>query len=119
MKTLLILLSALGILISNGFAQVVFRLKYVADDLDLKNPANHAFQINTLDVRTPSTFLKIGDTIPKTKLKLERFEQKSGKDPHGKEIDLPELTLRNTATGEIFVLPWNKIVNVPGAVKGK
>ncbi|RYD69146.1 MAG: hypothetical protein EOP84_29010, partial [Verrucomicrobiaceae bacterium] len=56
------------------YVRVPFRLKFVVHDIDKNNPKNSSFQINTLDVRTPSNFLPLGATIPKTKYKLDSFE---------------------------------------------
>jgi hypothetical protein len=96
------------------YIRVPFRLKFVADDVDKKDPSKSTFQINTLDLRTPSTFLPIGETIPKTKFKLEKFEQKTAVNPKtGAEDDVSELTVLNTETGDRVVLIKNQITDSP------
>ncbi|RYD62264.1 MAG: hypothetical protein EOP84_34770 [Verrucomicrobiaceae bacterium] len=119
MKTLLILLSIFSFLAVSGSAQEAFRLRFTAYDLNRDEPLKNSFQINCLDLREPSSFLTIGEVLPKTKLKLIRFETKLSKDAQGAELDVSELTLRHMETGEESVLPLKKIVNVPNATKGR
>src|SRR5687767_13406043 len=53
------------------FIQVAFRLIFSAYDGDPKTdkPEKMNFQINTVDLRQPSEFLKLGDPVPNTKFK--------------------------------------------------
>lgn len=96
------------------YVRVPFRLKFVVHDVNTKDPSKSTFQINTLDVRTPSTFLAIGETIPKTKYKLESFEQKTAVNAStGAEEDVSELTVVNTETADRVVLVLNKITDSP------
>jgi len=86
------------------------RLKFQAYDGDEKEQAKMTFQINTLDIRQPSEFLNIGDTIRKTGLKLTKFVHKELKDPKtGEAKDVSELTVVNTTTGVETVLVLDKI----------
>ncbi|HWL54228.1 MAG TPA: Amuc_1099 family pilus-like system protein [Chthoniobacteraceae bacterium] len=84
-----------------------FRLKFAAyvDD---------SFQINTLDLRQPSQFLKLGETIGGTKFKLLSFEKKTVTNENtGSEQDISELTVQNEETQENVVLILNRIVDSP------
>lgn len=84
-----------------------FRLKFAAyvDD---------SFQINTLDLRQPSQFLKLGDTISGTKFKLLSFEKKTVINENtGSEQDISELTVQNEDTQENVVLILNQVVDSP------
>jgi len=84
-----------------------FRLKFAAyvDD---------SYQINTLDLRQPSQFLKIGDTIAGTRFKLIRFEPKKLVNPNtGAEQDISELTVRNEETQQDVVLVLNRVADSP------
>jgi len=84
-----------------------FRLKFAAyvDD---------SYQINTLDLRQPSQFLKIGETIHGTHFKLIRFEPKKFVNPStGAEQDISELTVRNEENQQDVVLVLNKIADSP------
>src|SRR6266478_7689787 len=60
------------------FIQVPFRLKFNSYDGDPKKdkPEDLTFQINTLEYRSPSVFLHIGDNVFKDKFKIIKFEFK-------------------------------------------
>jgi hypothetical protein len=92
-----------------------FRIKFQAYDGDPKKPGSMAFQINTLDVRQPTVFIMLGDTIPKTKLRLAKFEQKHFSGPNTEEDDISELTVVNVETKEATVLVISKVMNIPAA----
>ena len=92
-----------------------FRLVFKGYDGDSKTgkPESFAFQVDTIDQRRPSEFLKLGDFIPKTHLKLLKFEFKEAFDAKLHEkVDVSELTVLNTVTKKTAVLPPNKIVDV-------
>ncbi len=95
-------------------AHVPFRLLFNAHDFDPKlgKPEKAEFQINTMDLRQPSEFLKIGETITKTKWKLAKFEFKTRLNPETKEEDdVSELTLVNTETKQEVVLILNRVTD--------
>jgi hypothetical protein len=95
------------------FVKVPFRLKFQTYNGDVKNPASLDFQINTLDVRSPSEFLKIGETIARI-FKIEKFEFKEVlNEAIGEKVDVSELTLVNTETNDPVVLILNKVVDSP------
>jgi hypothetical protein len=97
--------------------RVPFRLRFLAYDGDLKKDPKFekfSFQIKTMDLRQPSEFLSIGDTVANTKFKLEKFEYKTKMNPSTlDEEDVSELTVVNTETGDKAVLVLNKVVNSP------
>ena len=96
--------------------RVPFRLRFLGYDGDPKKdkPEKFEFQINTLDLRQPTEFLKLGDTVSKTNFKLEKFEYKTAKNKNtDEEEDVSELTVRNTETGDKAVLILNRIVDSP------
>lgn len=70
-----------------------------------------SFQINPLDYRLPSQLLRMNDSVAE-QFKIIKFEKKVSLDASGIEQDLSELTLQNES-GEIVVLPLNKVVNSP------
>lgn len=81
------------------------RLKFQAYDGDPKKPEAMTFQVNTLDIRQPSDFLQLGNTISKTNYKLTKFTFKERKNPKtGATEDVSELTVFNTLTRQEFVL---------------
>jgi hypothetical protein len=91
------------------YIRVPFRLLFNAHD----GPEGE-FQINTLDLRQPSQFLKIGDAVANTKFKLEKFEPKAETNAStGEESDVSELTLVNTETQERIVLVLAKVTDSP------
>ena len=92
------------------FEKVPFRLVFKSYDGNPVGPKKDpidkfSFQIDTLDLRQPSDFLHIGDVVPKTKFKLEKFEYKTVFNDSIKENeDASELTLVDTETGDKIVL---------------
>jgi len=93
---------------------VAFRLIFKAYDGD---PAKGrletiSFQIDTLDLRQPSDFLHLGQLVPNTRYKLEKFVQKFAPNPAGKQ-DISELTLVDTVTQQKVVLILNKVIDSP------
>ena len=87
---------------------IPFRLRF-----DAKN--GDTIQINLVDVaEAPTWFGKVGGVINLTKppFKVTKFEAKSRKD--GDLLrDVSEVTVQNTETGEVIVLPKQQEVNSP------
>lgn len=103
-------------------AHVPFRLIFNAYDGDpLKDlPEKFSFQINTVDLRQPSEFLKLGETVPKTKWKLAKFRFNQRLDRKTKEMeDISELTLVNTETRQEVVLILNYVKDMAAPVPKK
>jgi len=89
------------------FVKVPFRLKFTAYDGD-------SFQINTLDVRQPSQFVKLGDMIAGTKFKVLKFESKKIPNPStGIDADVSELIIQNTETQEMVALTLDRVIDSP------
>ena len=90
------------------FIKKPFRLLFPAYDDD-------SFQINTLDLRQPTQFCKLGDKIGGTKFKIVKFEHKTVPNPKtdGAELDVSELTLQNLETEVQVVLVLNRTVDSP------
>lgn len=99
------------------FEKVPFRLifkSYDGDPKKTKDYSKFSFQIDTLDLRQPSEFLKLGDMVPNTKFKLEKFEFKEAYNPKIEEKEeVSELTLVDTITGDRIVLVVNKVTDSP------
>ena len=89
------------------FVQVPFRLKFSGTPDD-----GQTFSINTLDLRQPTVFLKIGDMIPRTPYKVVGYEKKSIS-ADGFDKDVSELTVENQDSGQKIVLVYDKPVNDP------
>jgi len=99
------------------FEKVPFRLVLKAYDGDPKKTKDYSkfsFQIDTLDLRQPSDFLNIGNMVPNTKFKVDKFEFKEAFNPKIEEKeDVSELTLVDTITGDKVVLVLNKVIDSP------
>lgn len=98
-----------------SWIKVPFRLLFNAVDgnPEKDKPEKLEFQINTVDLRQPSEFLKIGQMVSRTKFKLKGFEYKTVPDPNAGTKDVSELTLENTETGETIVLVKEKVTDSP------
>lgn len=84
-----------------------FRMKFSAYDED-------SFQINALDIKIPSQFLKIGEKIDRTKFKIIKFEKKVEHNAStGQESDVSELTVVNEETNEEVRLILDRVVDSP------
>jgi hypothetical protein len=87
-------------------ARAPYRIAWKVRDGDI-------FQVNTVDVRQPSAFLKVGEFIPNTKLKLEKLKDlRPPPDPLGDPGDPSELTILNTDTKKSMVIFLGKIADV-------
>lgn len=98
------------------FISVPFRLVFKAYDGDPKKPkpTTDGYQVNTLDLRQPSEFLKIGEKVANTKFKLVKFVHKTRPNPStGEDEDISELTLENIETKEPVVLVLNRVTDSP------
>ncbi len=88
------------------YQQIPFRLVF-------KARTNETVQINTIDLRQPSQFLKVGDKIARTKFEIIKLEIKEGVDSYGTPKDISELTIRNTETTAEIILVLGVIANSP------
>jgi len=89
------------------FIKVPFRLKFEAYD-------EGSFQINTIDVRQPTQFVKLGEMIAGTKYKALKFEKKSVLNPNtGVDRDVSELTVEHSESGLQVVLVVGTESNSP------
>lgn len=99
------------------FEKVPFRLVlkgYDGDPRRTKDYSKFSFQIDTLDLRQPSEFLNLGNMVPNTKFKVEKFEFKEAYNPKIEEKeDVSELTLVDTITGDKIVLVLNRVIDSP------
>ncbi len=74
------------------------------------------YGINTIDLREPTQFLKIGDTIRGTRFKLINFKEKYQPNKYGTEMDVSELTLEQEETKEQLTLVKEKMAISPESV---
>ena len=93
-----------------------FRLVFKAYDGDPKKPkpASDGYQVNTVDLRQPSEYLKIREQVANTKFKLVKFQYKTRPNPKTEEDeDISELTVENVETKEEIVLVLNRVTDSP------
>ena len=90
-----------------------FLFNAYAGDPKKDGPGKMEFQINTIDLKQPSEFLKLGETVRNTKWKLSKFEFKMApNNPNVGEIeDISELTLVNAETKQEIVLILNRVTD--------
>ena len=74
------------------------------------------FAINRIDLKEPTQFLKIGDTIAGTRFKIIRFGEKYEPNQYGTEVDVSELTLQHEETTEQVTLVKEKMAISPESV---
>jgi hypothetical protein len=92
-----------------SFSQEPFRLVFASR-------IEGSFGINTIDLKQPTQFVKIGDTIAGTHFRVAKFLEKSEKDKYGTDQDVSELTLENTETHEQLTLVKEKVAISPESV---
>ncbi|MFL6529044.1 MAG: Amuc_1099 family pilus-like system protein [Chthoniobacterales bacterium] len=69
-----------------------------------------------IDHSHPTQFVKIGDTIRGTRIKVVGFEDKTAPDRFGTETDVSELRLQDVDTGEQLTLVKEKAATSPESV---
>jgi hypothetical protein len=87
-----------------SFGQEPFRLVFASW-------VGETFALNTNDLKAPTQFLKIGDSIRGTKFKIVRFTEKYDTNKYGTKIDVSELTLENRDTREELALVKEKVIS--------
>lgn len=92
-----------------SFSQEPFRLVFASR-------MEGSFGINTIDLKQPTQFVTIGDTIAGTHFRVAKFTEKSEKDKYGTDEDVSELTLENTETHEQLTLVKEKVAISPESV---
>jgi hypothetical protein len=92
-----------------SFAQEPFRLVFASwvDD---------TFALNTSDLKAPTQFLKIGDSIRGTKFKIVKFTEKYETNKYGTKVDVSELRVESGETHESLDLVKEKIMISPESV---
>jgi hypothetical protein len=92
-----------------SFVQEPFRLVFASW-------VGPTFAINTNDLKEPTQFLRLGDSIRGTKFMLVKFLEKYEPNKYGTKIDVSELTLENQETHEQLNLVKEKIMISPESV---
>lgn len=92
-----------------SFAQEPFHLVFASW-------VNDTFALNTNDLKEPTQFLKIGDSVRGTKFRIAKFVEKYEVNKYGTKIDVSELTLENKETHEQLNLVKEKVMTSPESV---
>jgi|LakMenEpi03Aug12_release.lakeMendotaPanAssembly.Ray.scaffolds.fasta_scaffold197646_2 hypothetical protein len=94
-----------------GFKPVPFRLEFKGDP----SGEGKEFQINLKDLKgsARSQYRKIGEQIEGAPYKILKYEFKEGPNERGVTMNLSELTVQNTETGDTIILIFNKEANDP------
>jgi hypothetical protein len=74
------------------------------------------FGINTIDLKQPTQFVKVGDNIAGTPFRVAKFVEKFERNQYGTNIDVSELTLENNETHERLVLVKERVAISPGSI---
>lgn len=96
-----------------GIVNIPFRLKFMSYDINPKNPKDITVQVNTVDRGGRTRFVPIGEQIPETPYKTQKFEKKEKPGKDGTVDDISELTIINPTTGKVVVLPLGVVVDSP------
>jgi len=97
-----------------SFSEEPFRLMFSSwvDD-----PATgQTFGINTIDLKQPTQFVKVGDIIPGTRFKLLKFTEKYKPNQYGTNVDVSELLLEHEESKESLTLIKEQIAISPESV---
>ncbi len=81
------------------------------------NPETETAQIETIDFKEPTQFLKVGDTIGGTRFKIVKFTEKHQPNPAtGGDEDVSELLLEHVNTQDQLTLVKEKVATSPEPV---
>jgi len=92
-----------------SFTQEPFRLVF-------SSWVGDTFAVNAIDMKQPTQFLKVGDTIAGTQFKIVKFDEKHQPNKYGTDIDVSELTLQHQETGEQLKLVKEQVAISPESV---
>jgi hypothetical protein len=74
------------------------------------------FAINTIDLKQPTQFLKVGDSIKGTRFKVVKFAEKYQSNQYGTKVDVSELTLEQEENKQQLTLVKEKVAMSPESV---
>jgi hypothetical protein len=74
------------------------------------------YAINTIDLKQPTQFLKVGDPIKGTRFKIVKFEEKYQRNKYGTNVDVSELALEQMETKQQLTLVKEKVAMSPESV---
>jgi hypothetical protein len=92
-----------------SFTEEPFRLKF-------SSWVGDTFAINTIDLKQPTLFLKVGDTVTGTRFKIIKFTEKYEPDKYGTNMDVSELLLEQEDSKDQLTLVKEKVAMSPESV---
>jgi hypothetical protein len=92
-----------------SFTEEPFRLKF-------SSWVGDTFAINTIDLKQPTLFLKVGDTVTGTRFKIVKFTEKYEPDKYGTNMDVSELLLEQEQSKDHLTLVKEKVAISPESV---
>jgi hypothetical protein len=92
-----------------SFSEEPFRLMF-------SSWVGDTFAINTIDLKQPTQFLKVGDTIHGTRFKIMKFTEKYEANQYGTNVDLSELALEHEDSHAQLTLVKEKVAMSPESV---
>ena len=92
-----------------SFTEEPFRLKF-------SSWVGDTFAINTIDLKQPTLFLKVGDIITGTRFKIVKFIEKYLPDKYGTNMDVSELLLEQEQSKDHLTLVKEKVAMSPESV---
>jgi hypothetical protein len=95
------------------------KLKSVTEEsfrLVFSSWVGNTYAINTIDMKQPTQFLKIGDPIKGTRFKVVKFVEKYQPNKYGTNIDVSELTLEQEETHQQLTLIKEEVAMSPESV---
>ena len=104
-----------------SFEKIPFRIKFMgapsvrSGDLAQGEEFERGteFSVNTLDYSSPTQFVEVGDKIEGTNLQVTQAVFKSEVNDVCANVDVSELTVKDTATGDVIVLVSGREVDSP------
>jgi hypothetical protein len=76
----------------------------------------NTYAINPTDMKQPTQFVKVGDSIRGTRFKVAKFVEKYQRNKYGTNVDVSELTLVQEETHQQLTLAKEKVATSPESV---
>jgi hypothetical protein len=97
-----------------AFTEEPFRLMFSSWVADADG--SQTFGVNAIDLKQPTQFVKVGDSIHGTRFKIVKFTEKYQPDKYGTNADVSELLLEHEETKERLTLVKEKVAISPESV---
>jgi len=95
-----------------SFSEQPFRLLFSS-----WNPTTKTFEINAIDLKEPTQYLKVGQKLAGTRYKVAKFTEKHAVNPATSgDVDVSELLLESEDTKDTLTLVKEKIMTSPETV---